>query len=299
MLAYWAVLAFLSIYESTMEWAVAWVPLYYEAKVALLAWLVTGVAARCLGLAKATSPDPAAHSPLSWGSGSWLSQGLQNDESRSSSVVRRWGLDGARFLFTKVLHPALLRVDSLLVTRAAPIVARAMVRLALIAPLRPTLLSLMASRRSLAPVPPAERDAWTAVLSAISGEVAAELARRGVQPSPALPLPPLTSDEGGSSGSGASGSASSSRVTVGGSALPGSGSLLQEPLLEQSMESDDAASDDGDSLARGGGGAGRVDIGHDSNGLRPGRTSPRRLSSLSAASSGVTVRSRPGKVRGR
>lgn len=134
------------MYEWAGEWALRWLPLYFEAKAALLLWLVGGVAAACLGVGRA--PLSPHHHRGSGGGGSsggfsLLSRSLLRGPgappaSAPSSSQRGGGggvtpppplsLDAARVLFTSLLHPAMTRVDALLDGVLAPALATVIVR---------------------------------------------------------------------------------------------------------------------------------------------------------------------------
>jgi hypothetical protein len=134
-----------AVYEWAGEWALRWLPLYFEAKAALLAWLVGGVAAACLGVGRAPL-SPQAHRS-NGGGFSLLSRSLLRGPGAplpsASSSLRGGGgggggggvasppplsLDAARVLFTSLLHPAMARCDALLDGVLAPAVATVLVR---------------------------------------------------------------------------------------------------------------------------------------------------------------------------
>ena len=221
MLAYWSLLSALSVYEWLLEWALCWLPLYYEVKVALLLWLIAGVGARCLGLVRQSSGLGATvHERISSSSAAPSSRDGNNSGSESSSsstLTKRagflsssslaglrdgstnssrsngsvgLGLDGARVLFTSLLHPAMVRLDAFIHTSLAPAAARGLTRAALALPLSPSFLSSLTHPRSLAPLLGAEMGRWDAVLGEAQWAVQQELTRRGLVAAAAInPVP--------------------------------------------------------------------------------------------------------------
>ena len=126
MLAYWAVLSALAVYEWTGEWALSWVPLYFEAKAAVLLWLVAGVAARCMGLhafhaslpkfSGAALPQRGARGRRAAGGGGGAGDGAGAGGGGGDAPVTlsARGLDGAVVLFSSALHPAMAWGDRML-----------------------------------------------------------------------------------------------------------------------------------------------------------------------------------------
>ena len=108
MLAYWAVLSSLAAYEWLGEWALSWLPLYFEAKACVLLWLIAGVAARCMGITRAGAALPRLPGAAARGAGRSSLGG------RGTDAVLDRGLNGAVVLFTSLLHPAMHRLDAML-----------------------------------------------------------------------------------------------------------------------------------------------------------------------------------------